>query len=137
MTRGYRFFFKALFSVFMVSLLIVLLNSAFDIYNDFVYDRAILKDNPYGYTPLLKNVNDYSGTSRMIKGGEYVYVEEWLSAHDGRVAFAKVRSKFDWGYINREMLVETNINVIPVISTLVLIMLTFLFVRNLVKKNNT
>jgi len=134
MTRGYRYFFKALFVAFTVSLFIVLLNSAFDIYNDFAYDRAILRENPYGYTPMLKNVNDYSSGSRFIKGGDYVYVEDWLSAHNGRIAFAKVRSKFDWGYINKDLLVETNINVLPVFSSLILIFMTVMILRSLIKK---
>jgi len=134
MARVSRYIFKALLVIFTVSFCIVLLNSAFDIYNDFAYDKAIVKESPYGYMPILKDVNIYTSGSRYIKSGDYVYVEDWLSAHNGRIVFAKVRSKFDWGYINKDMLVETNINVIPVFSTLMLLGITFLFVRNLIKK---
>lgn len=129
-----RYFFKALLVISLTAVCIILLNSSFDLYNDFAYDKAIVKDNPYGHTPLLQNVNNYSSSSSSVKGGDYVYVEEWLAAHNGRIAFSRVRSKFDWGYINREMLVETNINVLPVISTLILLMIVFFIVKNLVKK---
>lgn len=134
MARVSRYIFKALLVIFTVSFCIVLLNSAFDIYNDFAYDKAIVKESPYGHTPMLQNVNNYSSGSRFVKSGDYVYVEDWLSAHNGRIAFATVRSGFDRGYINREMLVETNINIMPVFSTLILLIITFVFFRNLIKK---
>ncbi len=115
-------------------LTVILLNSSFDIYNDFAYDRAIVRESPFGYIPMLRDVYDYGSSSKNIRSGDYVYVEDWLSAHNGRVAFAKVRSKFDWGYINRDLLVETNINVLPIISSLALFCLIVFIFRTLIKK---
>jgi hypothetical protein len=134
MSAAAGYVFKALLAIAAAAACIILLNSSFDIYNDFAYDKAIVKDSPYGHTPLLLNVNNYSSTSRFVKSGDYVYVEDWLAAHNGKIAFSRVRSKFDWGYINREMLVEANINVLPVISSLILLLITFFSVKNLIKK---
>lgn len=99
----------------------LLFNSSLDIYNNFVYDKAIIKQTPYGLTPLLTNPSDYKSADGFIKCGDFVYVEDWLSAYNGRVVFAKVKSKLKEGYINKDLLVETNINLIPVFSFLALI----------------
>lgn len=125
---------KALVVTAAAMLLIILLNSSFDIYNDFAYDKAIVKESPYGYTPMLMDVYNYGSISKNIRGGDYVYVEDWLSAHNGKVAFAKVRSKFSWGYINRDLLVETNINILPILSSVFLFCFMMLTLRNLIRK---
>jgi hypothetical protein len=112
----------------------VLANSAIDIYNNFAYDKAILRDTPYGYAPLLENPNDYHSGNANIKSGEFVYVEDWLSAYNGRVEFAKVKSKLSSGYINREMLVQTNINIMPIVSFLLLSFMFFVTLKKLYNK---
>jgi|SRR4030095_5586986 len=134
MSRCLRIFFKALFIVIVLFSVYGLLNSSFDIYNNFAYDKAIIKENPYGYTPLLKDVYNYHSGQRDLKSGDFVYVEDWISAYNGRVVFAKVRSKFDYGYINKDLLVETNINVFPVFSTLTLSVCMILMLRLLIRK---
>jgi len=106
----------------------ILINSTLDIYNNFAYEKAILKDSPYGGTPLLVNPKDYSSADGFIKCGDFVYVEDWLSAGNGNVVFAKVKSKLKEGYINKELLVPTNINVKPIVSMLLLLAIfTFTF----------
>jgi hypothetical protein len=97
-----------------------LINSSLDIYNNFAYDRAITKYTPYGYMPLLTNPNDYHSEVASIRGGDFVYVEDWTSAVNGRVVFAKVKSKLNSGYMNQDLLVETNINIRPIISVILL-----------------
>ncbi len=118
----------------MVLVVYVLLISSFDIYNNFAYDKAIIRDTPYGYTPLLSDPKNYSSSNENIKGGDFVYVQDWLSAYNGKVFFAKVKSKFNEGYINRELLVETNINVKPIISVLLLSLILFYYSKKLYNK---
>jgi len=108
----------------------ILINSALDIYNNFAYDKAIMKDTPYGWTPLLENPADWGSANSMILSGEFVYVVDWLSAYNNRVAFAKVKSKLREGYINKDLLVETNLNIKPIISIL---LLSVMFVYSLKK----
>jgi hypothetical protein len=112
--------FKSFASLLLLLFTYVLVNSSLDIYNNFAYDKAILRDTPYGYAPLLQDPNDYHSGDVTVKSGEFVYVEDWLSAYNGRVEFAKVKSRLNTGYLNREMLVETNINIMPIISVLLL-----------------
>jgi len=107
-----------------------MLSSSFDIYNNFAYDKAIIRESPFGMTPLLNDPKDYSSANGFIHSGDFVYVVDWLSAYNGKVVFAKVKSKFKEGYINKELLVEANINVLPIISVLVL---TFVFIFGSVK----
>ncbi|MGA2668773.1 MAG: hypothetical protein ABSF32_07625 [Ignavibacteria bacterium] len=116
---------KIFLTMFLVLLTYALINSALDIYNNFAYDKAILKDSPYGYVPLLQDPKNYGSGSSDILSGQFVYVVDWLSAYNNKIAFAKVRSKLKEGYINKELLVETNTNVKPVISV---ILLTFIFI---------
>lgn len=113
---------KALSVLFIFVFTALLVNSAMDFYNNFAYDKAILKDSPYGWTPLLKDPQNYSSGDGMVLSGEFVYVEDWLSAYNQntRIAFAKVKSKLKEGYVNRDLLVETNINVKPILSVLLL-----------------
>lgn len=115
---------------------VVLVNSALDIYNTFAYDKAILKDSPYGWTPLLADPQDYSSGEDMILSGEFVYVVDWVSAYNGktRIAFAKVKSKLKEGYINKELLVETNINIKPIISAILLLIVFSYTARKLYLK---
>jgi len=134
MPAGYKILYKALFLIFAFIFIAILVNSSFDIYNDFAYDRAILRETPYGYTPMLQDVKNYNSGLKNIRSGEFVYVEDWISAHDGRIAFAKVRSKFDWGYVNRDLLVKTNINVIPLFSLLLLLCFVYLLLKNIFRK---
>lgn len=118
----------------MLSLVYVLANSALDIYNNFAYDKAILKDSPYGYTPMLKDPKDYSSMNNEIRSGEYVYVVDWLSAYNSRVVFAKVKSKLDEGYVNKDLLVHAHLNINPVVSSLLLSMILIFSVRKVYKK---
>jgi hypothetical protein len=101
----------------------ILIRSALDIYNNFAYDKAIIKDSPYGFTPLLSNPRNYSNFEREILSGEYVYVVDWLSAYNGKVVFAKVKSRLVEGYINKDLLVAANINLKPIISIFFLMIL--------------
>ncbi len=122
---------KALFffSLFVVTYQMV--NSSLDIYNNFAYDKAVLRLTPYGYIPLLHDPYDYRSADAQIKGGDFVYVEDWESADNGRVVFAKVRSKFSSGYINNRLLVEANINVMPIISVLLLGFMFIMMIRKI------
>ncbi len=127
MRKLFRLSFKTLMMLFLMVVSVVLMNSAMDIYNNFAYDKAILKDTPYGWTPLLADPMDYSSGDGMVLSGEFVYVEDWLSAYNNntRIVFAKVRSKMKAGYINKELLVKTNLNIKPIFSALLLL---FVFV---------
>jgi hypothetical protein len=115
--------FKILLGLLMFIISVILVNSAMDFYNNFAYDKAILKDTPYGWTPLLRDPQNYGSGEGMVLSGEFVYVEDWLSAYNQqtKIAFAKVKSKLREGYVNRDLLVETNINVKPIISVLLLL----------------
>ncbi len=120
--------------MFAFSMTVILVNSSLDLYNNFAYDKAIIRESPYGYTPLLRDVFNYSSNEKNMRSGEFVYVEDWISAYNGKVVFAKVRSKLDIGYINKDLLVKTNINVIPLFSAATLLIIFTLTVRSLVKK---
>ncbi len=123
MRKLLRISFKTFMALCILIVSVVLMNSALDIYNNFAYDKAILKESPYGWTPLLSDPQDYSSGDGMILSGEYVYVEDWLSAYNQstRIAFAKVKSKLKEGYVNKELLVETNLNIKPIISAFLLL----------------
>lgn len=130
MKRLIQYVFKALGYLLLAAVIYSLSLSALDIYNDFAYDKAILRHSPYGFTPILENPKDYSSWVSDVKSGDFVYVEDWTSAINGRVVFAKVKSKLSTGYVNQDMLVETNINLKPIISVLFLgIILTVLFIK--------
>ena len=61
------------------------------------------------------------------------------SAKNGRIVFAKVKSKLNTGYINNKMLVEANINVIPVFSVIALgfmFIITFRKIYNIINRQN-
>jgi len=116
-------------TVFLVLIIYVLSNSSLDIYNNFAYDKAIVRESPYGFIPMLVNPVNYRNTSGQIKSGDFVYVQDWISADNGRITFAKVKSGLNEGYINRELLTQTNINVKPVISVLLLMLIFFYFSR--------
>jgi len=118
--RGIGFLFKALLLLIFVFVTEALINSSLDIYNNFAYDKAILRYTPYGYVPLLNSPMDYRNSDSKVKGGDFVYVENWESADNGSVVFAKVRSKFSSGYVNKRLLVKANINVMPIVSVLIL-----------------
>lgn len=49
---------KALFFVMLFAVIYQMVNSSLDIYNNFAYDKAVLRYTPYGYVPLLDNPND-------------------------------------------------------------------------------
>ena len=138
MRKLFRISFKTLMMLFLLVVSVVLMNSAMDIYNNFAYDKAILKDTPYGWTPLLEDPMDYSSGDGMVLAGEFVYVEDWLSAYNNntRIAFAKVRSKMKAGYINKELLVQTNLNIKPVVSALLLLIVFVYSARKLYLKIN-
>ncbi len=134
MRRVISVFFKALgfFVLFFVT--IALVNSAMDIYNNFAYDKAVLRYSPYGYIPLLNDPNDYHTSNADVKGGDFVYVENWESASNGQITFAKVRSKFNSGYVNKRLLVEANINVKPILSVLLLGFMLFYTLKKIYNK---
>lgn len=129
MKRLPKLFFKALGIVLLLAISYKMVDSALDIYNNFVYDRAILRTTPYGYVSLLKDPNNYTDSEAEVKGGDFVYVENWESADNGRVVFAKVKSKFSSGYVNNRLLVEANLNVMPIVSVLLLGLLLVITVR--------
>ena len=131
MKRLVRYVFKALGIFLLLVFTYSLALSALDIYNDFAYDKAVMKHTPYGYTPLLEDPQDYGSWLGHVKSGDFVYVEDWTSAENGRVVFAKVKSKLSTGYVNQDMLVETNINVMPVISVLLLGLISVYWFRKL------
>lgn len=122
MRKLFRILFKSFLGLILFVITVILINSALDIYNNFAYDKAILKDTPYGWTPLLQDPQNYGSGEGMVLSGQFVYVEDWLSAYNKktRISFAKVKSKLKEGYVNRDLLVETNINVKPIISALLL-----------------
>jgi hypothetical protein len=123
---------KALFAVILFAITYQMVNSSLDIYNNFAYDKAVLRTTPYGYVPLLNDPGNYTSISSEVKGGDFVYVENWESADNGRVVFAKVRSKLNTGYVNNRLLVEANINVMPIISVLMLFAMLVYFVRRII-----
>ncbi len=122
---------KALFFLMLFAVTYQMVNSSLDIYNNFVYDKAILRLTPYGYVPLLQDPFDYKSAESEVKGGDFVYVENWESADNGRVVFAKVKSKFSTGYVNNRLLVEANINVMPIVSVLLLGFMMFLTIKKI------
>jgi len=128
--KYFSYFFKFIGFLFLVLVLYILSNSALDIYNNFAYEKAILVENPYGYAPLLQDPKFYTSGTKDVLCGEYVYVKDWLSAYNGDIIFAKVRYKLNEGYINRDLLVETNINIKPIFSVLCLL---FMFVYSFKK----
>lgn len=125
---------KALFFIVLFAFIYQMVNSSLDIYNNFAYDKAVLRFTPYGYVPLLDDPNDYHSSNADVKGGDFVYVENWESANNGSVVFAKVRSKLSSGYVNNRMLVEANINVMPIISVLLLSLLLVFTIRKVYLK---
>jgi len=106
----------------------------FDIYNNFAYDNAILRDSPYGFTPLLDNPKDMTSVNEFIRSGQYVYVVDWLSAYNSKVVFAKVKSGLKEGYINKDLLVAANFNILPLASALILLVLLSLAFRRAYKR---
>lgn len=120
---------KALFFLMLCAITYQMVNSSLDIYNNFAYDKAVLRLTPYGYVPLLQNPYDYKSGDSQVKGGDFVYVENWESADNGRVVFAKVKSKFHTGYVNNRLLVEANINVMPIVSVILLGFMMILLLR--------
>lgn len=120
MRRFFSIGFRLFALILVGCLFYILIGSSLDIYNTFAYDRAILRESPYGRTPLLTNPNDYQSYDGIINSGEYVYVTDWLSVYNGKIVFSKVKTGLREGYVNRELLVETNINIVPVLSVLLL-----------------
>lgn len=131
MKKAALLFIKALFFLILFGITYQMVNSSLDIYNNFAYDKAVLRLTPYGYIPLLHDPFDYKSADEQIKGGDFVYVEDWESADNGRVVFAKVRSKFSSGYINNRLLVEANINVMPIVSVLLLGFMMVIMIRKI------
>ncbi len=129
MRKILRIFFRLCELIFLGIFVFILIRSALDIYNNFAYDKAIIIDSPYGSTPLLNNPKNYTNYNRDVLSGEYVYVEDWLSAYNGKVVFAKVKSRLTEGYINKDLLVETNINIKPIIAVLLLSLTFGLIIR--------
>lgn len=134
MKRAISVITKALGLIFLFLIAQALVNSSLDIYNNFAYDKAVLKNTPYGYVPLLQDPNNYQSADAKVKGGDFVYVENWESASNGKIVFAKVRSKFNSGYVNNKMLVETNVNVMPILSVMMLGLLLFYSFRKIYHK---
>lgn len=122
---------KALFLLMLFAVTYQMVNSALDIYNNFAYDKAVLRLTPYGYVPLLQDPYDYKSGDSQVKGGDFVYVENWESADNGRIVFAKVKSKFHTGYVNNRLLVGANINVMPIISVIFLGFMMFLTIKKI------
>lgn len=108
----------------LVTISVILISNSLDLYNIFVYENVYLKPTPYGYVPILENPSDYSSVVINVKGGSFLYVEDWTRAVNGKVVFAKIRTGLNEGFINQEMLVRTSINPYPIISFL---MFSFIF----------
>jgi hypothetical protein len=132
--KALRFLSKFAGAIALAAVVVILMNSALDIYNNFAYEKAILKDSPYGLTPLLVDPSDYRSADGFVKSGDFVYVEDWISAVNGKIVFAKVRSRLREGYVNKELLVSTNINFKPIISILLLMMISSIGSRKLYNK---
>ena len=45
---------KALGIILLGIVTYALVNSSLDIYNNFAYDKAVLRNSPYGYVPMLE-----------------------------------------------------------------------------------
>ena len=134
MKKSISIFLKITELILLGLFTLILVRSAFDIYNNFAYDKAIIKDSPYGYTPLLNNTDNYTQYERNIMSGEYVYVMDWLSSNNGRIAFAKVKSRLTEGYINKDLLVQTNINIKPIFSVISLVLIFIYFTLKVYRK---
>jgi hypothetical protein len=121
---------KSFFGLLIFIIIFLLVRSSLDIYNTFAYDKAIVKESPYGYVPLLQNPADWQSSSEEIFSGQFVYVEDWVNAYNNRVTFAKVKKRLNGGYINKDLLVEAKLDIKPVISVILLtIIMTFVTVR--------
>ena len=125
---------KISFGLFLLLVIFVLTWSALDIYNTFAYDKAIVKQSPYGSVPLLEDPAKWSSTVKEVHSGEFVYVEDWLCAYNNRIPFAKVKSKLKTGYINQDLLVQTSVNIKPVISVFFLSILLIVASYKIIKK---
>ncbi|RPI13245.1 MAG: hypothetical protein EHM58_18835 [Ignavibacteriae bacterium] len=127
-------FIKASFGVVMLMLAFVLFRSALDIYNTFAYDKALVKDSPYGSVPMLEDPKNWRDNITDVKSGDFVYVEDWLVAYNNRVSFAKVKSKLNSGYMNQDLLVHAKTNIKPVISVIILSILLIVVSYKIIKK---
>lgn len=127
---------KFIASIFLLGISVILINSSLDIYNNFAYEKAIIKQTPYGSTPLLQNPKDYTSADGFIKSGDFVYVVDWLSDYNGRIIFAKVKTKLKEGYINKDLLVKTNINLIPIFAILTVLIIIIYSTKKLIIKQN-
>jgi hypothetical protein len=121
---------KSFFGLLIFIILFLLVRSSLDIYNTFAYDKAIVKESPYGYVPLLQNPADWQSGNEEVFSGLFVYVEDWVNAYNNRITFAKVKKRLNGGYINKDLLVEAKLDIKPVISVVLLtIILSFITVR--------
>lgn len=121
---------KSFFGLLILIILLLLVRSSLDIYNTFAYDKAIVKESPYGYVPLLQNPADWHSSSEEVFSGQFVYVEDWVRAYNNRITFAKVKKRLKGGYINKELLVEAKLDIKPVVSLILLtLILTFITIR--------
>lgn len=121
---------KSFFGLLIFLILFILVRSSLDIYNTFAYDKAIVKESPYGFVPLLQNPADWKSSNEEIFSGQFVYVEDWVNAYNNRITFAKVKKRLNGGYINKDLLVEAKLDIKPVISVVILtFILTFITVR--------
>jgi hypothetical protein len=121
---------KSFFGLLIFIILFLLVRSSLDIYNTFAYDKAIVKESPYGYVPLLQNPADWQSGNEEVFSGQFVYVEDWVNAYNNRITFAKVKKRLNGGYINKDLLVEAKLDIKPVISVVLLtIILSFITVR--------
>jgi hypothetical protein len=125
---------KASLWLFALMFVFILYRSALDIYNTFAYDKAIVKDSPYGSVPMLEDPKDWKHFIANIHSGDFVYVEDWLSAYNNRISFAKVKSKFNTGYMNQDLLVPVPVNIKPVVSVFLLSIFIIAVGYKLIKK---
>ena len=120
MIRAFKFSIYISAAFLMAVLSPRLFESSANIYNVFTFDNAYIRPTPYGYIPLLENPSDYKSRIADMRGGGFVYVEDWTRAVNGSTVFAKVRSGLISGYINQDFLVRTKFNIYPLISLLLL-----------------
>lgn len=126
--------FKMSTGLIAMMLIFILYRSALDIYNTFAYDKAIVKDSPYGSVPMLEDPKVWNNYTTSIHSGDFVYVEDWLCAYNNNISFAKVKSKLNSGYMNQDLLIPVALNIKPVISVFILSILLFIVTFKIIRK---
>lgn len=123
--------FSCFFYCFLIFSFPVLTNSLLDFYNNIAYGKAIIRETPFGSVPLLKSPADFQSSETLVKSGDFVYIVDKISAYEQNIVFSKVKSKLKEGYVNSEMLVETEVNVKPFLSAILTIIILLFFSKKI------